>query len=678
MSVQSFYKTLINHEGQYSVWPTKKEIAWGWIDTGFEGTYEQCLDYINQVWTDMEWLYLKSDSSYIHSVHPDPTIDKVGLGNHLPLEPSTCIHHLFEQHVKLNPHAIAITYGSHQMTYDQVNTAAEKLANRLSELQVGPDKIVMVMVERSCELIISLLAILKTGGCYLSLEHTTPQARLDFIIEDAVPHLIITQTTFNDHFVHHKVPVLLLDKDDHQPISFVQREKVKVTPEHLAYISYTSGSTGVPKGVCIPHRAVTRLVDNNKDFTFITSDVFLLLSPIAFDASTFEVWSPLTNGGRLVIYDEGMIRPDALSEIIEAQEITTVWLTAGLFHVMVNFYLDTFKGIKHVFAGGDVISPSHLELLLSTYPHLTFTNGYGPTENTTFSTCWTTSSITDHNTVPIGKPINGTWAVICNEQLEAVSVGETGELYVAGAGLARNYLNNPVETAARFVPNPWSEHPGGRMLKTGDLVRLLEDGNIEFVGRIDRQVKINGYRVEPDEIEIKINRHASVQSAVVITQKDNAEHKRLIAYIVLKENQNEAQQLADLHHSLCEQLPAYMIPWAMIPLTEMPLTANGKVDRHELPAAKRSPRKLNIPYTAPRNAIETKLARLWGENLSIEPIGIHDNFFSIGGDSLILSELIVNMEQLLDAPISARFLYLKPTIAEIATIIEEKKQTAQG
>lgn len=687
MSVQLRYKTLKNSEGQYSIWPAAENNAYGWQSTGYEGTLEECLEEIGNVWKDMRRVSLQqkpsnpSEPMHAAAVHADSghvMPAKSWCGSVKPLTPPSCIHHRFEHHVHTTPDAIALTYDSKHMTYREVDEAAEALANRLAQFQVGPDRIVIVLAERSLELVISLLGILKAGGCYLSLETTIPQARQDFILKDAAPCLVITQHRFRARFVDRSVPVLLLDHEQETFALAPHRGNVEVTPEHLAYISYTSGSTGTPKGVCVPHRAVARLVDNTKDFSFTPEDVFLLISPVAFDASTFEIWAPLTNGGRLVIYDCGMIRPDVLPATIQAEGVTTLWLTAGLFQVMVNSYLDAFQGLKHVIAGGDVISPAHLELLLTAHPHLTFTNGYGPTENTTFSTCWTTNTMTSHSTVPIGSPINGTWIMICDSNLKPMPVGQEGELYVAGAGLASGYLNNPAETASRFIPNPWSEVPGARMLRTGDLARWLEDGSVEFMGRLDRQVKIQGYRVEPDDIETVIIQYGEIQAAAVTTQEDGFGNKRLLAYVITKCSvANEAEIVIGLHTYLCRHLPPYMIPWAMMPIAEMPLTPNGKVDRNQLPAAVRSPRRLSTPYVAPRNAMESDLARLWGESLAVEPVGIHDNFFSIGGNSLLLSELIVNMESMLGTAIPARFLYLKPTVAKLAAMMEDSNRVAK-
>ncbi|WP_322905167.1 amino acid adenylation domain-containing protein [Paenibacillus campi] len=690
MSTHLPYITLINHEGQYSVWPAEQSIAHGWIRTGFAGTFEQCLQHIETVWTNLQPLHLYDASASApaafapHWNTPDQMVTvpdrwlvpagKSSSGNESPEQEPICIHELFEHAAQTTPDKIALTYHAAHMTYREVNEAAEQLADKLVQLGVKPDRIVAVLADRSFDLIISLLAILKAGGCYLGLEIGIPAARLAFILDDAAPCLVITPSQFVDRFAEQSIPLFVLDAPQPTPVA-PARGAVAVTPEHLAYISYTSGSTGTPKGVCIPHRAVARLVRNTTDFSFTADDVFMLVSPVAFDASTLEMWCCLGTGARLVIYDAGIVRPDQLADTMMTERVTVVWLTAGLFQLMVHAYLSAFQHIRHVLAGGDVISVPHLELLLHTYPHLRFTNGYGPTENTTFSTCWTTSVLTEQTTVPIGTPINGTWTIICDDELQPVDIGEVGELYVAGAGLARAYLHRPAATASTFIANPWSEQPGARMFKTGDRVRQLPDGTIEFIGRVDRQVKIQGYRVEPDEIEKTIMQFQTVQSAVVMPQQDPNGNKRLIAYVQLEQTSaTETEWLAQIDTYLRQHLPAYMIPWAMIALDDMPLTANGKIDRQQLPVATRSPRRLQTTYVAPRNTLESTLAALWGAKLSVEPVGIHDNFFAIGGDSLILSELIIDMEQMLDVPIPARLLYLQPTVAELSVIVEDQKQ----
>ncbi|RAL24618.1 phenylalanine racemase [Thermoflavimicrobium daqui] len=586
-----------------------------------------------------------------------------------------CVHQLFEAQVEKAPHSIALSFQGEPLTYQQLNERAEVLANRIAEIGIEPNQVVVILAERSLELVTALLGILKAGGCYLALEPNTPKSRLSYILEDASPKLILTQDRFLDCIREVEIPKLSLDNEETFQYTN-QRTKVPIEPDQLAYISYTSGSTGSPKGVCVPHKAVSRLVYQSNFLTVSSSDVFLLLSPVAFDASTLEIWAPLANGGRLAIYDPAPVTLDHLAKTIQAEGVTTLWLTAGLFHLMVDSHIEAFADVKHVLAGGDVLSRIHLERLLTVHPHLTFTNGYGPTENTTFTTCWTTNQMVHEGSIPIGSPINGTRVAILDANLQLVPVGVQGELYVLGAGLARCYLNNPAETAQKFIPAPFTSNPEERMYKTGDLARWRDDGTIEFLGRADYQVKIYGYRVELGEVEATILQHEVIKEAVVVAQLDPSGGKRLLSYIVPdKTKVKSAEWIVELQAFLKEHLPPYMVPWAIIPIEEIPLNANGKVDRFKLPSETRVPRRLNTAYTPPRNQTETYLAQLWGEVLAVEPIGIHDNFFLIGGNSLTLAEMTLQIQRQFGIEVPSRVLYQKPTIAELASFIIESSSS---
>ncbi|WP_217270662.1 non-ribosomal peptide synthetase [Kroppenstedtia pulmonis] len=582
------------------------------------------------------------------------------------------VHQLFEAQVEKTPYSIALSFQGKEITYQQLNERAEALANRLAEMGVGPDRVVVILAERSFELVEALLGILKAGGCYLALESNIPKSRLDYILADATPHVILAQDQFWDRIPEGKIPKLRLNCE--RTFQFTkQRSEVNIKPEHLAYISYTSGSTGTPKGVCVPHKAVSRLVYKSDFLTASSSDVYLSLSPVAFDASTLEIWAPLANGGRLAIFDPAPVTLDRLAETIQMEEVTTLWLTSGLFHLMVDAHIEVFAGVKHVLAGGDVISRVHLERLLTAHPDLTFTNGYGPTENTTFTTCWTTKQRVQEGSIPIGMPINGTGVVILDDNLQLVPVGVQGELYALGAGLARCYLNNPTETARKFISVPFTSDPEEKMYKTGDLARWREDGTIEFLGRADFQVKIYGYRVELGEVEAAILQYEDVKEAAVVVQSDHSSGKRLLAYVVLHNTQeNYEVKMLKLQAFLKGYLPPYMVPWAIIPIHEIPLNVNGKVDRSKLPSEDRVPRRLNTVYNPPRNQTEAYLAQLWGELLAVEPVGIHDNFFLMGGNSLTLAEMTLEVQKKW-GEVPSRVLYLKPTISELASFIMELK-----
>jgi amino acid adenylation domain-containing protein len=587
-----------------------------------------------------------------------------------PLEQYPCVHRLFEAQAARSPHSIALSFQGEQMTYRQLNERADALANRIVEAGIEPDQVVVIFAERSLELVTALLGTLKAGGCYLALEPNTPQSRVSYILEDASPKLILTQDRFLDCIPENEIPKLRLDNEETYQYTN-KKTPFNTEPGHLAYISYTSGSTGKPKGVCVPHRAVSRLVHQSDFLTVSPEDVFLLLSPVAFDASTLEIWVPLTNGGHLAIYEPAPVTLDQLAKTIKEEGVTTLWLTAGLFHLMVDTHLEAFAGVKHLLAGGDVISRIHLERLLREHSHLTFTNGYGPTENTTFTTCWTTNQAIQEGSIPIGSPIKGTRVAILDANMKLVPIGTQGELYALGAGLARCYLNDPTETEKKFIPSPFTSDPAERMYKTGDLARWREDGTVEFMGRVDFQVKIYGYRVELGEVEAVILRYEGTKEAVVVAQSDPSGGKRLLAYVVPDNTKVKTEWVAELQAFLKEHLPSYMVPWAIIPIEEIPLNANGKVDRSKLPSANRVARRLNTVYTPPRNQTETFLAQLWGKVLAVEPIGIHDNFFLIGGNSLTLAEMTLQIQEQFGIKVPSRVLYLKPTIADLASFIIE-------
>jgi acyl-coenzyme A synthetase/AMP-(fatty) acid ligase/acyl carrier protein len=420
--------------------------------------------------------------------------------------------------------------------------------------------------------------------------------------------------------------------------------------------------------VGVPHRAISRLVRDPNWIDIRESDTFLLLAPIAFDASTLEIWAPLVNGCRLAVAPEGALELDQLTLALKQEAVSVLWLTAGLFHQLVSARLDAFSDIRHLAAGGDVVSPAHLDRLLQAHPRLIFTNGYGPTENATFTTCWTSTRAPAAGPVPIGRPITGTTVAVLDAAMQPVPTGCWGELYAAGEGLARGYVNSAAATADRFVPDAFTGQPGARMYRTGDLVRWSPDGTLEFAGRMDNQLKIQGFRVEPNHVEAELTRLPEVLGAAVIAQSDDAGGKRLLAYVVVAAQ--AAEDIGDLGARLREKLrttlPTYAVPWAIIVVDELPLTANGKVDRRALPVASCVPRNVGNDFVEPREPLERRLAALWGEVLGVEPIGVEDDFFDLGGHSLLAAELLGTLKDGFGVDVPARVLYLQPTIAELA------------
>jgi aspartate racemase len=443
-----------------------------------------------------------------------------------------------------------------------------------------------------------------------------------------------------------------------------------VTSENLAYVMYTSGSTGRPKGTSVTHRNVVRLVKNTNFLDFNEDQVFLQLAPISFDASTLEIWGPLLNGGQLVVYPStSALTLEELSRTIQAHDITTLWLTAGLFHRMVDSNLEALKPLRELLAGGEALSAPHVRQALEQLDGCRVINGYGPTENTTFTCCYPmTSPDQVGNSVWIGKPISNTHVYVLDAEMQPVPLGVTGELYIGGDGLARGYLNRPSFTAERFVPDPFSKTPGGRLFRSGDMVRYLASGNIEFLGRMDQQVKIRGFRIELGEIEAALQEHESVQQAVVTLHED-AGNKLLVAYVVTA----QAPDASELRAHLKERLPDYMMPASFIYLDELPLTANGKLDRRALPSADLSQVVAN-QFVAPRNDFEERLCAIWAELLPVKRVGIHDNFFMLGGHSLLAIHIITRVREEFQREIPIRRFLEEPTIANLAEVLQEQPE----
>ncbi|HYV30274.1 MAG TPA: amino acid adenylation domain-containing protein, partial [Candidatus Binatia bacterium] len=443
-----------------------------------------------------------------------------------------CVHQLFEEQVERTPEAVAVVFEGKSLTYRELNLRANQLAHHLRTLGVGPDVLVGLCVERSWEMVVALLSILKAGAAYWALEENLPEERLRFLIGDARPKVILagrkTMGNLADIATVATVEDLLASPPD-QAVCTARSSR----PEDPAYVSYTSGSTGRPKGVVVPHRGVVRLV-KGADYVSLTSEETLLhLSPLSFDASTFELWGALLNGGRVVLLPPGQPALAEIGAAIRQHGVTTLWLTAGLFHLMVDERPDDLKPLRQLLAGGDVLSPQHVLEARRALPGCRIINGYGPTENTTFTCCYTVAGERAlAQSVPIGRPIANTRVYVLDASLQPVPVGVFGELYAGGDGVACGYLNQPQLTAERFIPDPFNSRAGARVYRTGDQVRWRPDGNLEFLRRLDSQVKIRGFRVELGEIETVLRETAGVREAVVSLREDTAREKRLVAYVV--------------------------------------------------------------------------------------------------------------------------------------------------
>jgi len=570
-------------------------------------------------------------------------VERNDTATNYPVRKSIC--ELVEEHARRTPEAIAVEFGSGRLTYAELDRRANQLANYMRGVGAGPDVLVGILAERSLEMIVGLLGILKSGGAYVPLDPRNPLERMAAILEETSAHLVLTQERLLNRLPAYMGQALCLDSD--WKLIAEQSEKTPVScvaPDNLAYVMYTSGSTGGQKGVAVTHRNVVRLIKETNYANFDSDQVFLQFAPISFDASTFEIWGSLCNGARLVVMPVESPLLAELGRAIRENKITTLWLTAALFHTMVDQRLDDLRNLKQLLAGGDVLSPSHVEKVAGELNGGVLINGYGPTESTTFTCCYMVGGELDSGaSVPIGRPISNTQVYVLNSDMQLVPTGIPGELYIGGDGLARCYYNRPDLTAERFLPNPFSKKPGERLYRTGDRVAYLRDGNIEFLGRLDRQVKVRGFRIELEEIESILAEHPLVREVAVMAAGDAAEDKRLVAYVV--STSKDKAVAGELGEYLRGKVAEFMLPAAYVLLDEMPMTPSGKVDRNKLPEPFSTRLQAGAEFAAPRTATEQSLAEIWSEVLGGIEIGIDDNFFDLGGDSLRSVQVIAQAEE---------------------------------
>ncbi len=584
------------------------------------------------------------------------------------------IQELFEAEVERAPEAVAVIFGEQQLTYRELNERANQLAHHLRGLGVGPDTLVGLCLERSLELIVGLLGILKAGGAYAPLDPNYPPERLAFMLEDSAAPVLLTEKWFAD-ILPAKSKIVCIDSDWEQIArSSTDNPANQNSADSLAYLMYTSGSTGQPKGIGIPHRGVVRLVRNTNYYDFGPDETLLQLAPISFDASTFEVWGSLLNGGRLVVMPPDAPSLEELARALQQHGITTLFLTTGLFHLMTDGQLESLLGLRRLLSGGEVLSPQAVHKVLEADSALTFCDIYGPTENTTFSTFYPMQSGASFGaTVPIGKPINNTQVYVLDSELRPTPAGVPGELYLGGDGLARGYHNRPELTGERFVPDPFSGVRGARLYRTGDRVRFLSGGNIEFLGRFDYQVKVRGFRIELGEIENVLAGHEAIKEVIVELRGEVSEEKRLIAYVVSESDADLSTE--DLRDYLSMRLPDYMVPNSFVMLERMPLTSNGKVDRKALPEPDTQRPELAESYVAPRTQVEQQISEIWSSMLGIDLVGINDNFFELGGHSLLATQLASTVRKQFQIELPLHVIFDSPTVAEMAAHVEALSST---
>ncbi len=579
------------------------------------------------------------------------------------------IHERFAEVAESRPDTVALATENAALTYGELDRRSNRLAHCLRRLGTGAESSVGICLERSLEMVLAVLAVIKAGGAYLPLDPTHPAERLAFQLADGAVSVVVTEERWRDRLpdpIPGGVRLLCLDRDRAgiaaEPITAVASRTLS---ESLACVMYTSGSTGRPKGVGIPHRGVMRLVLGAEFTSFGPDEVFLQLAPLAFDASTLEIWGALLHGSRLVVSPPGLPSLAELRGVLERQGVSFAWLTAGLFHQVVETDLSALQGLRHVMSGGDVLSPSHVARAVRGLPGMRLTNGYGPTESATFTTCFEVENpLAPGVSIPIGRPIANTAVYLLDAWLEPVPQGAAGELCVGGDGLARGYLKRPALSAERFVPSPVGR--GERLYRTGDLARRSSDGNLQFLGRTDDQIKIRGFRVEPGETEAALARHPEVAAAAVVVREDGFGERRLVAYVVPREG--ASPPLEELRVFLKSRLLEAQVPSSWVLLDSLPLNANAKVDRRHLPAPDWG--AVTTAYVAPRTATEERIAEIWGNVLGRERVGVEDDFFFLGGHSLLATQLLSRLQASLGVELTLRQLFERPTVSGLAALAE--------
>ena len=586
-----------------------------------------------------------------------------------------CVHQLFEEQVQRTPDNLAVVFEGQQLTYAQLNARANRLAHHLQALGVGPEVPVAICMERCLEMVVGLLGILKAGGAYVPLDPASPKERLSFMMEDAHAAVLLTRGPAVVSVPGHRIRAVCLDSDWEAIAARSEENPVpRATAKNLAYILYTSGSTGQPKGVMVEHRGLCNTINwLAQTLALSTEDRCILKTPITFDAAGREFFPTLLTGGRLVVAEaDGHRDSRYLAELIRSARISIFHCVPSLLRFLVEEpAFDDSLALRAVMCGGEAL-PTQVVEHFQRRSKAKLYNVYGPTETIIDSTYWLCEGVTGRTSSPIGRPIPNARIYILNNALRPLPIGVAGHMHIGGVSLARGYLNRPELTAERFIPDPFSAEPGARMYKTGDVARYLPDGNIEFLGRVDHQVKIRGFRIELGEIEAALGQHPAVREAVVLAREDMPGEKRLVAYVVGNSTADE------LRGFLKDKLPEYMVPAVFVPLDALPLLSNGKTDRRALPEPDRTRPELDEAFAAPRTPTEELLAGIWAQLLDLERVGVHDNFFDLGGHSLLATQAVSRIREAFQIELPLRLLFEVPTVAGLADSIEAARRSGQN
>jgi amino acid adenylation domain-containing protein len=584
--------------------------------------------------------------------------------------PRRCLHELFEEQAALYPDAEALVFGAERLTYRQLDQRSNQIAQFLRQQGIQHEDRVGIFMDRSIGMVVSMLGILKAGGAYVPIDPDYPAERLKFIADDTEVRCVFTEKTVRAKLPT-TAPLVYLDGPD-SPIARCGNGPVPniSTPESIAVAIYTSGSTGQPKAACIPHRAAVRLVRNTNFVQATSEDRISQVSSPSFDAAILEIWSALTNGAALIgIRKEVLLDPAEVTKLLRAERITILFVNTAYVHQIGRDAPEVLKGPRKIMFGGEAAEPGPLRNILRHVPPGTLVNLYGPAENSVVSSSYEIHSVPeDSATISIGRPITNTRMYLLDKGMHLVPIGLQGEIYVGGDGVARGYWNRPELTAQRFIPDPFSDNPGALLYRTGDLARMRENGEFEFNGRIDDQIKIHGHRIELAEVREAIVSHGAVKQVALLVREDEPGDRRLVAYVTLRQPLDSP--LESLRQHVKEKLPSHMRPAAFVILDSIPLNTNGKVNRKALPPPSSRP-EMATGYSLPQTGLEHMLAKVWQELLGVDRVGVNDNFFDLGGHSLLAARLIARIEKETGQNIPVATLFEAPTISELAQKLKD-------